>query len=74
MKRYPVGASVPVYYRPGQSSEAVLEVGLDSSELFVLLGLMPFNLIALWLCALMMWPSKPEPSCLPSSGRRAASA
>ncbi|MFY2559783.1 DUF3592 domain-containing protein [Corallococcus terminator] len=63
--RYPLGASVPVYYRPGQPSEAVLQVGLDSTELFVLMGMLPFNLIALWLWAIMMSPSKPEPLVSP---------
>ncbi|NTX07360.1 DUF3592 domain-containing protein [Myxococcus sp. CA040A] len=60
--RYPLGASVPVYYRPGQPSEAVLQAGMDSSELFMLMGAMPFNLVMFWLWVVVRWtPKKEEP-------------
>ncbi|SEK38054.1 Protein of unknown function [Stigmatella aurantiaca] len=62
--RYPLGTSIPVYYRPGQPSEAVLQAGLGSSELFLLMVLLPFNLVALWLGAMVGWAWKPEPPLL----------
>jgi hypothetical protein len=46
---YPEGAEVEVYYNPADPSEAVLEVGVDSMQMFLFLFLTPFNLIMLWL-------------------------
>lgn len=62
--RYPLGARIPVYYRPGQPSEAMLQVGMGSAELFLLMVLLPFNLVALWLGAMVGWVWKPEPPLL----------
>lgn len=62
--RYPLGATIPVYYRPGQPSEAVLETGMDGSQLFTLMLLMPFNLVMLWLGTLVVGAWKPEPPLL----------
>ncbi|WP_375761001.1 DUF3592 domain-containing protein [Corallococcus exercitus] len=62
--RYPLGASVPVHYRPGQPSEAVLQPGLMSLELFLLMILMPFNLVALWLGTMVVQSWKPQPPLL----------
>ncbi|NTX66819.1 DUF3592 domain-containing protein [Myxococcus sp. CA051A] len=62
LARYPLGASVPVYYRPGQPSEAVLQAGMDSWGLFTLMGAMPFNLVMFWLWVVVRWtPKKEEP-------------
>ncbi len=62
--RFPAGATVPVYYRPGQPSEAVLQPGLEGSELFLLMLLLPFNLVALFLGALVVRTWRPEPPLL----------
>lgn len=62
--RYPVGATLPVYYQPGQPTEAVLQPGMDSSELFLLMMLVPFNLVMLWLFALVGRTWKTEPPLL----------
>ncbi|MFP2958437.1 DUF3592 domain-containing protein [Myxococcus sp. 1LA] len=62
--RYPLGATIPVYYRPGQPSEAVLQTGMDGSALFTLMLLMPFNLVMLWLGTLVVGAWKPEPPLL----------
>ncbi|RKH73412.1 DUF3592 domain-containing protein [Corallococcus aberystwythensis] len=59
--RFPIGATVPVYYQPGKPSETVLQPGLRSTDLFVLMILLPFNLVALWLGALVGWALMPEP-------------
>lgn len=62
--RYPVGARVPVYYRPGQPSETLLQPGVASVDLFLLMFLLPFNLVAVWLGALVLQAWKPEPPLL----------
>lgn len=62
--RYPVGARVPVYHRPGQPSEAVLQPGVASLDLFPLLFLLPFNLVVVWLGAQVVQAWKPEPPLL----------
>ena len=62
--RYPVGAHVPVYSRPGQPSEAVLQPGVASVDLFLIMFLLPFNLVAFWLAALVVQAWKPEPPLL----------
>lgn len=49
VERFPAGVTVPVYYRPGQPSEAVLVAGMQGAELFLLMFLLPFNLVTLWL-------------------------
>jgi hypothetical protein len=41
--RYPVGAQVPVYYRPEEPEFAVLEPGVQSDTLFAL----PFSVLLL---------------------------
>ncbi|WP_242588305.1 DUF3592 domain-containing protein [Corallococcus macrosporus] len=62
--RAPLGASVPVYYRPGQPLEALLQPGLGSLELFLLMMLMPFNLVAFWLGTMVVRGWKPQPPLL----------
>ncbi|WP_163866606.1 DUF3592 domain-containing protein [Myxococcus eversor] len=69
MARYPVGASVPVYYQPEQPSEAVLKAGLDSSELFLFMLMTPFNLIAFWLGRAVVGSWKSEPPLLSTFAR-----
>ncbi len=48
--QYPVGRQVPVYYDPQAPATAVLERGLNGTELFLAMFLTPFNMImlALW--------------------------
>jgi hypothetical protein len=48
VKRFPAGATVPVYYLPEKPSEAVLMPGVQGAELFTLLFMVPFNLVTLW--------------------------
>ncbi|RKH36087.1 DUF3592 domain-containing protein [Corallococcus sicarius] len=62
--RHPLGTHVPVYYQPGQPSEAMLQPGLGSSDLFLLMVLLPFHLVALWLVAMVAQGFKPEPPLL----------
>ncbi|MBY0455944.1 MAG: DUF3592 domain-containing protein, partial [Gemmataceae bacterium] len=45
----PVGSRVTVHYNPADPAEAVLVPGLKPDVLLVLLGLMPFNVIAVGL-------------------------
>ncbi len=59
--RYPVGASIPVYYRPSEPSTAVLMPGARSGELFLLLMLLPFNLAALALFVIVARVWRPKP-------------
>jgi hypothetical protein len=49
--RFPVGAHVPVFYAPGDPSDAVLSAGLDGGDGFFPLFLLPFNAVALALWA-----------------------
>ncbi|AKQ68302.1 hypothetical protein A176_005214 [Myxococcus hansupus] len=58
--RYPIGASIPVYYRPSQPSTATLLPGLGNAELFLLMILLPFNLAALALCVIVARIWQPE--------------
>jgi hypothetical protein len=48
--QYPVGRQVPVFYDPQAPATAVLERGLNGTELFLAMFLTPFNMImlALW--------------------------
>ena len=43
----PVGTEVDVHYNPSDPSDAVLAVGIQSSDLFMMLFLMPFNMVML---------------------------
>jgi hypothetical protein len=63
-KHYSLGATFPVYVRPGQPSEAVLEKGLGNSDLFLFMFLLPLHLLALWLWAMGVRSSKPKPPFL----------
>jgi hypothetical protein len=47
---HPVGKQVPVYYNPDDPAEALLQPGLDGSDLFLAMFLLPFNLVmlAIW--------------------------
>ncbi|NNB85025.1 DUF3592 domain-containing protein [Corallococcus exiguus] len=64
--RYPVGATIPVYYRPAQPSEAVLQPGPGSAELFMLMFLLPFNLLAIWPWIMASRNWRPEPPLVPT--------
>ncbi|NPD22518.1 DUF3592 domain-containing protein [Corallococcus exiguus] len=64
--RYPVGATIPVYYRPAQPSEAVLQPGPGSAELFMLMFLLPFNLLTIWTWIVASRNWRPEPPLVPT--------
>ncbi len=44
---FPAGAMVTVYYRPADPSDSLLRPGVMGGDLFVLLFLLPFNLVML---------------------------
>jgi hypothetical protein len=44
---HPVGKQVAVYYHPGNPADALLRPGLDGSDLFLAMFLLPFNLVLL---------------------------
>ncbi|WNG62157.1 DUF3592 domain-containing protein [Archangium gephyra] len=46
-RRFPVGASVPVFYDPESPGDAVLITGVDGMYLFLLLFMTPFNMVML---------------------------
>jgi hypothetical protein len=46
---HPVGKQVSVYYDPDRPSEALLRPGLEGSDLFMAMFLLPFNLVMLGL-------------------------
>ena len=65
---YPVGRTVAVHYDPDDPALSVLKPGLGPSNLFMLLFLTPFNVVALglwWLVGPLIWHSwhgtKPRP-------------
>ena len=41
----PVGKELPVYYNPDDPSDAVLKTGIEGSDLFMALFMMPFNIV-----------------------------
>ena len=61
---HPVGASTQVFYNPRNPEEALLSPGLGGADLFLVLFLMPFNLITFglftglgtWLCGRIFKP------------------
>jgi hypothetical protein len=53
LERYPVDAEVLVHYNPRDPSDAVLEVGVSGMDMFLILFLTPFNLVGLWLLAMV---------------------
>ena len=54
VESYPVGRQVEVHYAPHYPADAVLRVGLEGLDLFVMMFMLPFNLImlGLWLAIL----------------------
>ncbi|MFN0137675.1 MAG: DUF3592 domain-containing protein [Phycisphaerae bacterium] len=44
-REHPVGRDVPVYYSAAQPSEAVLQVGLNSTHALLFIFLLPFNVV-----------------------------
>lgn len=51
---YPVGRQVEVYHAPNNPADAVLHAGLEGSDLFLMMFMLPFNLVmlVLWLAIL----------------------
>jgi hypothetical protein len=49
LDRYSPGTTVIVRYDPANPKDSVLEVGVGSTEMMLLLFLTPFNLVMLWL-------------------------
>ncbi len=47
VQRFPAGAAVEVRYNPNDPSSAVLEVGVQGDDLFLLLFMTPFNVVML---------------------------
>ena len=43
----PVGKEVPVYYNPADPADSVLKTGIEGSDLFMALFMMPFNIVML---------------------------
>ncbi|OJT19457.1 hypothetical protein BO221_34280 [Archangium sp. Cb G35] len=46
-RRFPVGASVPVFYDPESPGDGVLITGVDGMYLFLLMFMTPFNMVML---------------------------
>lgn len=59
IERYPVGKQVPVFYDPQQPATAVLEQGVNGTELFLAMFLTPFNMIMLALWTGVISPGLP---------------
>jgi hypothetical protein len=47
--QYPAGAAVTVYYRPSDPNESLLRPGVMGCDLFVLLFMLPFNVVMLFI-------------------------
>lgn len=62
MRRFPVGASVPVFHHPETPADAVLLTGVQGHDLFMLLFMNPFNLVMLagWYAVLYVLRGKKE--------------
>jgi uncharacterized protein DUF3592 len=61
-RRFPVGATVPVFHHPETPDDAVLVTGVQGQDLFLLLFMNPFNLMMLtgWYGALRVLRGKEE--------------
>jgi len=57
LARFPLGATVPVFFNPEDPSEAVLERGVRSIDLFMILFAIPFNaaVIVALLVVIGLW-------------------
>lgn len=65
VKRFPVGRTVDVYYNPDDPASAVLEVGVQGMDLFLLLFMTPFNVVMLgfWYFGLTkLLPARASPT------------
>jgi hypothetical protein len=51
---YPVGKKVEVYHAPNNPADAVLHAGLEGADLFLMMFMLPFNLVmlGLWIAIL----------------------
>jgi hypothetical protein len=56
-QRFKKGASVPVYYDPAYPDRAVLIVGLEGGDLFLLTFMLPFNAVMVggWFAVVRYW-------------------
>jgi hypothetical protein len=59
VERYPVGSSVTVFHAP-DATDSVLEPGINGGDLFLLLFLLPFNLVMVGLALGALRGKRPE--------------
>ena len=61
LKAFPAGAERPVYYDPVDPSRSVLQTGVQGQDWFLALFLTPFNVVMIFLWAMVVKSSRPSP-------------
>ncbi len=59
VRAHPPGSKVTVYYNPADPSDALLRPGLSAFDFFMLLFLLPFNIIAVGAWAMALKTMRP---------------